>query len=168
VIGLSPRRAAKVARRADPRELTGAGETLANPDYLDAFALDTDGDTRSAEQWARASFEAAPLAMRWFLLISWRLVLGLRLGPRDSREHVLGWRIVRVSPEAIVLDAESIVLGPAQLVFQVQRSRVLLGTFIRFERPGAALIWSLIGLIHRQTLPSLLTHTASRRKDTDG
>ena len=74
---------------------------------------------------------------------------------------MLGWPIIHASPETIVLAVESRVLGQAQLAFRVERSRVLLGTFIRFERPGGRLIWSVIGLIHRQTLPYLLAHAGS-------
>jgi hypothetical protein len=136
--------------------------TLAEPDYTDVFEVGTELGSRSAEQWARASFEGAPRAVRWFLLVGWRLVLGLRLGPRRSPDHVLGWTIVRRTREQIILETQSTLLGQVQLVFRVQASRVLAGTLIHFAGHGARAIWSIVGLVHRRTLPYLLTRGARR------
>ncbi len=55
-------------RRLDSEAIRNAG-TLAAPDYADSFALGSASDARSAEQWARASLEEAPLVLRWFLLV---------------------------------------------------------------------------------------------------
>src|SRR5438132_5006213 len=58
-----------------------------------AFAVEVPRrDERSTEQWARAIWEDAPVALRWFIVAGWRFVLGLRLGARHSPDHVLGWR----------------------------------------------------------------------------
>jgi hypothetical protein len=155
-------RAAPIVHPIEPSDVRAAG-TLADPDYLDAFELSGPFDARSAEHWARAIFEDAPLAMRLFLLLGWRFVLGLRLGPRSSPDHVLGWKIIRASAETIVLGVDSNILGQAQLVVQVERTRVVLGTLISFERGRAHAIWFAIGLIHRRTLSYLLTRAWGRR-----
>ncbi len=73
----SSRRAHRVAAPLETRTTDNP------PDYRDAFEVPTDRtDTRTPEQWARAVFESAPRKSRWFLLLGWRGVLGLRLGPR--------------------------------------------------------------------------------------
>jgi len=101
----SSRRAHRVAAPLETRTTDNP------PDYRDAFEVPTDRtDTRTPEQWARAVFESAPRKSRWFLLLGWRGVLGLRLGPRPSSDHVLGWRIVETSPEAVRLELRSAVM----------------------------------------------------------
>jgi hypothetical protein len=154
------------ARRVDPKNVIRAGGALAEPDYLDAFEISAGPPSRSAEQWARACLEGAPLAMRWFLLVGWRFVLGLRLGPRPSPDHVFGWTIVSATPELVILGVRSVVVGQAQLLFRVEPSRAVLATVISFDRRGASAVWSVIGLIHRRALPYLLTHAAKSLRPT--
>jgi hypothetical protein len=55
---------------------------------IDPLADMSSAKPRSPAQWARAIFEDAPVAMRWFLLLGWRAGLGLRLGPVHSPAHV--------------------------------------------------------------------------------
>jgi hypothetical protein len=91
-----------------PEELVQAS-SLPDPAYVDAFAIDLASAAPSAEGRARSVFEGAPVAMRWFMVVGWRLGLGLRLGPRTP-EHVLGWRITGrggqlTDPRAAILDA---------------------------------------------------------------
>lgn len=150
------------ARRVQPSDGIRVADTLAAPDYVDAFEVSTGGPRRSAEQWARATFEDAPAAVRWLLLIGWRFVLGFRLGPRPSPAHILGWDIVRSTPEVIVLGVRSIVLGQAHLVFHVERATVVVATSIRFERRAASAVWSVLGVIHRTAMWSLLTRAAAQ------
>lgn len=51
-----------------------------------AFALTEPGVERwTPLHWARAVFEDAPAARRWFVVFGWRRVLGLRLGPGHRR-----------------------------------------------------------------------------------
>ncbi len=138
------------------------------PDYTDAFEVPTDRtDTRTPEQWARALFEGAPRPMRWFLLFGWRWVLGLRLGPRPSSEHVLGWRIVETSPDAIRLELRS-PLMTAHLILRVTSSKAVLTTHVSYTRLLAHPLWVAVGLIHRQTIPSLLGRAASLPRPTTG
>jgi hypothetical protein len=82
------------------------------PDYADAFEVTrTPTDQRSAEQWARDGFEGLPVTMRRPLLLIHRWILGFRLGPWASPEHVLGWRIVTSEPELLHLEARSPLLS---------------------------------------------------------
>jgi hypothetical protein len=138
------------------------------PDYRDAFEVPTDKtDTRTPEQWARALFEHAPLPVRWFLLLGWRWVLGLRLGPRPSPDHVLGWRIAETSPNAIRLKLRS-PLMTAQLILRVTSSTTVLTTHVYYTRSLARPLWAAVGLIHRQMIPYLLGRAASFPRPATG
>jgi len=150
------------SRRAHRVTATLLTRTTDNPpDYSDAFEVPTDrADTRTPEQWARAVFESAPRKSRWFLLLGWREVLGLRLGPRSSSEHVLGWRIVETSPEAVRLELRS-ALMTAHLILRVAGSTAVLITNVYYTRPLAHPLWAAVGLIHRQMIPYLLGRAAS-------
>jgi hypothetical protein len=136
------------------------------PDYRDAFEVPTDRtDRRTPEQWARAVFESAPRPVRWFLLLGWRGVLGLRLGPRPSSEHVLGWRIAETSPEAVRLELRSAVMT-AQLILRVASSTAVLTTHVYYTRRLAHPLWAAVGLIHRRMIPYLLGRAASLPRPT--
>src|SRR5690242_177666 len=73
-----------------------------------AYAIEVAaGDTRSSEEWARQLWEDAPRGLRWFMTMGWRLVLRLRLGPRYSPDHILGWSITERRLEQTVCQAQS-------------------------------------------------------------
>ena len=127
-------------------------------DYADAFEC-APTESRTAEQWARATLEAGPRALLLFVGFGWRYVLRLRLGPNDS-DHVGGWPIVLRTPQTVVLELESGLLGRARLTFRVGPSSVSASTNVAYERPGARAIWWVAGLLHRRILPYLLGHAA--------
>jgi hypothetical protein len=132
-----------------------------NHDYADSFEAEiATGDDRSPEQWARAVFEGAPRPVRWFLVAGFRFGLGLRFGPRPSPEHVLGWAIVDRRPDSITLQAQSWFLT-SRLVFQADGSHLTQSTFVRYDRPIAAVIWAPVSIIHRQVVPRILRHAAA-------
>jgi hypothetical protein len=146
------------ARRVDVTEET---DTLADHGYASAFEVITPGtDARSPEQWARAAFEDGPAPIRWFVLIGWRYVLGFRLGPRPSSDHVLGWKIVETAPDSIVLELRS-ALVIARKVVRVEGARVVMTTFVRYRRPRARALWSAVAPIHHLTEPYLLGRAAA-------
>jgi hypothetical protein len=131
-------------------------------DYVDGVAIECrDPDPRSTEQWARASLEDAPVALRWFIVAGWRLVLRLRLGPRHSPDHVLGWRIIRRLPEETVLEARSGLLT-AHLVFRRQATRLVWSTVVHYNQRVARFVWPPVSLLHRRIVPFAL-RTAARR-----
>jgi Protein of unknown function (DUF2867) len=159
---MSPAESAR-ARRVEPTERTPAVDALADPDYAAAWEVaSTDADARSAEQWARATFEDAPGALRSFIVAGWIAGLGLRLGPRPSPDHVLGWPIASAAPDLIVLSVESALLGTAHIVLRVESSRVLLSSFVRYEKPAARPLWSAVQPLHHRIVPYLLGRAASR------
>jgi hypothetical protein len=134
--------------------------TLGDPSYTYACEITASAtDSRSAEQWARAVFEGAPRLLRWFIVAGWIGGLGLRLGPRRSPAHVLGWKIVSRTPTTIVLGVESFVLS-ARLVVQVGDSQIVHATFVRYRRRPARILWAAAAPIHRRVVPYLLGRAA--------
>jgi hypothetical protein len=159
---VSPAGSAHV-RRIEAGDQIRALDTLADPDYAAAWEVAiADGDARSAEQWARLAFEDAPRALRAFIVAGWTFGLRLRLGPRPSPDHVLGWTIASAATDRIILSVQSGLLGTAHLVLQIEGSRIVLASFVRYEKRGARPIWSAVQPLHHQILPYLLGRAASR------
>jgi hypothetical protein len=130
---------------------------ISTPDYASAFALTIpDADPHTAEQWARTTFEGAPKALRWFLLFGWTTVLRLRLGPRPSPEHVLGWTITAAAPGTVTLEVSSALIT-ARKVIDVGPTQVTMTTVVHYERPLGRLVWSSLAPVHHLTEPLLLT-----------
>jgi hypothetical protein len=121
----------------------------AEPGFACAYAMDVEAaDARSPEQWARAVWEGSPAPLRWFMLAGWRFGLGLRLGARQSPDHVLGWPIVERFPDSIVCAADSPVLS-AYNAFRRDDGQLVWSTFVYYRRPIARLIWPLAAVVHR-------------------
>jgi Protein of unknown function (DUF2867) len=133
---------------------------LAGPDYLDATACAVDGAARTAEDWARATFEGAPGPVRVVLRLGWRWGLRLGLGPYPAPGHVLGWPILDGAPDRMVLGVRSSVLGPCRLVVQVEPDRMVLTTVIRYEHRISRPVWTVVGPLHRLITRLLVTRAA--------
>ena len=124
-------------------------------DYADNFEIKVSAVARTPEQWARAVFEGAPAPMRLFLVGGWR-ALGVRLGPQRSARHVLGWRIVKNSPDVIVLQARSVVGVTVRLVLRVGIPSLYFATFVRSDGLLGRAVWYAIAPIHRLVISRLL------------
>ncbi|WP_187363957.1 hypothetical protein [Streptomyces piniterrae] len=127
---------------------------MTDPDYIDLFTLTTqDASHRSPEQWARAAFDDVA-GLRGQL--TWRVLLGLRLkGRGSSADHVAGWQIIDRGDRTIVLKAHSWMLTGG-LAVRVDDGQVSLATFVRYDRPIATRVWSLLSAVHRRAVPGLL------------
>jgi hypothetical protein len=152
-------------RRVEVPSAIDAGDGLTAADYASAFALTTsDAGALTAEQWARATWEGAPGFVRWVLRTGWTLVLGLRLGPRTSPKHILGWPIAASDPTSIALQACSRVITARNIV-SVNDGGVTWITIVRFDRALARPMWAMTAPIHHLMIPYLLTR-ASRPGST--
>jgi Protein of unknown function (DUF2867) len=143
--------ATEVPVREDVRALS----RFPSADYADNFEAETDGAARTAEQWARAMFEGAPVGMRTFLIRTWPL-FGVRLGPLHTGGYVLGWRIVKNTPDSVVLQVRSAAGVTVRLVVGAGRDRVVAGTFVRCEGLLSRVLWFAIAPIHRLVVSRLL------------
>lgn len=154
------------AEARDRGRRVGVTETppsaVAPPDYADAFEIARrPTDQRSAERWARDGFERLPMATRRSGLLAHRWILGFRLGPWASPDHVFGWKIATSEPELLHLEARSRWLS-GLMVWRLDDTRLVMTTFLRYEmeRTGSA-IWAVAGNFHRGAAPGLLGLAAS-------
>jgi hypothetical protein len=132
-------------------------------DYSDSFTVGrASSDPRSAEDWFRAAFEGSPAVIRHGLPVIWRSVLGLRMGPRPSPDHVLGWRRVSTEPELAVYETQS-GIAEANLVMRLEANRAVLTTFVHHLKPAiVSSIFVVAGPVHRAVIPFLLDRAAEQ------
>jgi hypothetical protein len=150
------------ARRIQPEADLDAEAGGPGPDYVSSFAADfPTADATSPEQWARSTLEGAPRILRWFVLIGWKAVLRLRLEPRGAAGNIMGWHIRTTTPDAITLEVSSSLVA-ARKVLKVSENRIILTTFVRYERTLGRILWSAIAPIHHRIEPLLLTLATSR------
>lgn len=129
--------------------VTGSTSVAQHSDFACAYEVVVrPDDNRSAEEWARAAWEGAPAPLRWFMLAGWRVVLGLRLGPLQSPDHILGWRIADRRPDETVCQLRSKFLD-AYNTFSLTDGRLVWSTFVSYERPIGRVIWPPVSLLHR-------------------
>ena len=129
------------------------------PDYLDLFTVTTDGAAATPEEWSRTAIEDVAGRGGQFI---WRGVLGLRLEPWPATERLGGWKIGGRGADWIRLEASSWFLT-AHLVIRLDGTHLSVGTFIRYDRPLAALIWTPASAVHRRLMPGLLHGTVRRQ-----
>ncbi|KZM72901.1 DUF2867 domain-containing protein [Nocardia terpenica] len=143
------------ARRVAVPSSAPIGDEMVDADYASAFELGTRGTRQTPERWARSVFEDAPAAMRVVLVLGWRLVLGLRMGPTATPDYVLGWHITEQGPNVVVLESNSPFLA-AQNIVVTNDSTVSWSTLVRFDRWIARPIWAVVAPFHHRTIPYLL------------
>ncbi|CAM5336085.1 hypothetical protein STENM327S_01425 [Streptomyces tendae] len=130
--------------------------------FASAFALPLSGlPRRTAEEWARVTFEDTPVLLRTLLRAGWSGVLGLRLGPRVSARHVIGWRTVENGPDRIAVEARAPSLT-ARNVVTVDDARLVWATYVNFRRRTGRVRWSLAAPVHHLVVPLLLGRAVRR------
>ncbi|EFL20631.1 conserved hypothetical protein [Streptomyces himastatinicus ATCC 53653] len=149
-------------RRVEAPQVVPGGEDLTDSDYVSAFELTAPrARARTPEEWARATFEGAPAPVRWLLVGGWTLVLGLRLGPRTSPAHVLGWPVPDSGPDSITLAAASRLVA-ARNVVVVDGARVVWVTSVRFHGRVGRAVWAVAAPVHHLAVPFLLGRAGRR------
>lgn len=145
-------------RRVEVPAQIAATFARSTANYAVAFALTEPGVERwTPLHWARAVFEDAPAALRWFVVFGWRRVLGLRPGPRPSDGHVLGWAISGgdLVEGSVALTAYSGFLQASNIV-DVEEATMTWVTLVHYSGAAARPLWALTRPIHRRTIPYLL------------
>jgi hypothetical protein len=150
----------RVRRVAVPRQIA-ASFARSTANYAAAFSVTTEAMcARTPLQWARAVFEDAPAALRWCMVFGWTRVLGLRLGPRPSSDHVLGWAIAEGGvPGSTALIAQSRFLRASNTV-TVEGSTVTWVTLVHYSSAAARPLWAMVRPIHHLTIRFLLARAA--------
>jgi hypothetical protein len=138
-------------------------DTLAGPDYADIVtATVSKTPSRTPEQWLDATLKGVPRGLLSFVPLVQRAALGLRLEMRPSADHVIGWKIADRGDNWLRLEASSWFLT-GHVVLHVDDGQLSFATFIRYDRPLAALVWPPVSLIHRQVALALM-RSASRAR----
>lgn len=109
----------------------------------------------------RASFEDVPVMVRELIRTGWAGVLGLRLGPRTSRRHVVGWRVLETGPGRIALEARAPSLTVRNVV-TVDDTRLLWATYAFYERRAGRVLWAVGAPVHHLLVPLLLGRAVRR------
>ena len=138
-------------------------------DYADAFEIVTaDADERSAEEFARAVLDGAPLAAYWTVWLVHNHVLRFKLGPRRSPEHVLGWTVTHNEPDAFRIEAsgpliEAVIVGRGW----DDRRRVTTAVYFR-QRFLARMLMPVVAPVHRAIAAHLLEFATAAAGATEG
>jgi hypothetical protein len=136
---------------------------MENPDYVDFFIAEATAATeRSVEEWARATVEGVH---PWARFVVWRVVCGLRLEP-PSPDSLAGWKIADRGDNWIRIEASSWFMT-GHIVLRVDEGRVSFATFVRYDKPIAALVWPAVSIFHRQAVPDLLRRAVKRIRRSD-
>jgi hypothetical protein len=153
-----PHRVCQVAVPPAARALS----TLARIDYADAFLVQTGpAENRTAEQWARAILEQAPITTRAQLLSGWSAI-GLKVGTLRAERSVLGWQVRVSAAEFALLGADSRIGMPGQLLFKRERRALLFCTFVQHNNPVARAVWAAVEPAHIRVVRDLLEEASQR------
>ncbi|MGH3557448.1 MAG: hypothetical protein ACRDTK_08145 [Mycobacterium sp.] len=134
--------------------------TLPRIDYSDAFCVES-GSTQnwSAEQWARAILQDAPVAMRTRLLLGWSTI-GLK--PTAGGSVVLGWEIRASTTDFVLLGRDSYIGMPGELLFKREPEALLFATFVHHANHIARAVWAAVEPTHVRIVRQLLERAGPR------
>ena len=163
---MTTRSAAQVEAHPEPylvRRVPVAAEPLVDGrrcSYADAFEVRLDQpDGHTAEQWMRAALEQAAPAVRRVIRFVHGRVAGFGLSPEP--DSLLGWHTLTSTRDVLHLATQ----GPGLRAEIVARRRSLttatVSTFLFYEGRRAALLWRVIGPLHRRIAPYLLRRAAA-------
>ena len=133
--------------------------TFDPPDYVDLFVAPADDATStSPERWARAAMEGAPALGRF---LAWEVGCGFRLEHTPAPDRIAGSKVTGCGDDWIRTEARSWFMT-GQMVFRIEPTRVWFATFIRYDRPIAALLWGALSAVHRRVAPGFLAGAVRR------
>lgn len=133
-------------------------------DYADVFEAQLQPtDSRTAEQAFREALGQTPGPGAVILWIH-RHILGFRLGPFSSPEHINAWSIMRSEADEIVLAADGPLMhGQLDLRRQDGRRAVLTTRLHYRHRLAGRMVWTMVGPLHRAVAPHLMKRAARVR-----
>lgn len=129
--------------------------------YADAYELRlAEPDHHSAEEWMRTAIDQAAPWVRWIVRFVHARVLRFSLSREPN--SVLGWDTVSSVPEAFHIETR----GPAFRAEIVMRrgsdTTATVTTFLFHDRRSTALLWLVVGPLHRRIAPYLIARAASQ------
>jgi hypothetical protein len=150
-------------KRVAAEALSGQGKNGESAaDYVDVFEASlADGEGRTAERALRDAVGEEPGAGGNVIVWLHRHVLGLRLGPYSSPEHIIGWPILRSDHDEIVLATGGPLMHAELTLRRHDGRRAVLTTRLHYRRRTAARsAWAMVGPLHRLVAPRLVERSA--------
>jgi hypothetical protein len=147
---------------SDGRRVPVAAEPLLDGrhDYADSFEVRlAQPDTHSAEDWARTAFEQAPPMLRGLIRFVHARIARFQLSA--GRDGILGWGTVRSEPDVMHLQTDGPLLRADIVARRTSPTTSTATTFLCYRRPLAAVLWKVIGPLHRRVAPYLLGRAAA-------
>ncbi len=132
-------------------------------DYTDVFeAPVSPDDERSAEQALRDAVGNKPGTGGSVIVWIHRHVLGLRLGPYSSPDHIIGWAIESSDHDQVVLTADGPLMRGRLTLRRHDGQPATLTTRVHYRHDIAAgAVWTVVGPLHRAVAPRLLERTGA-------
>ncbi len=127
-------------------------------DYADAFEVRLpEPDPYPPETWVRAGLGATPGWVEWVVGL-----LRLSSASESAADHVSSFRIVESGPEVIHLETSLPLMHVVLVGRNVEPTRRMLTTVLRYERPVLArFIWAIVGIGHRWAVPRVIAGKVS-------
>jgi hypothetical protein len=148
--------AADVRWQREVPEAIRAFDTLTRFDYADIVtARVPDGDARTPDERVLGALRGVPGPLRGVVPFIQRVILGLRLETKPSRDHLFGWKIADRGDTWMRLEASSWFLT-GHIVLHDAAGRLSFATFVRYDRAIAAVVWPPVSIIHRYVAIALV------------
>lgn len=132
-------------------------------DYADCFSVAV-ARRHTPEEWIRAAGEVMPNIFSVARIA--HHALGLRLGPADSPDHVIGWNVLLSDPDEAVLGTSGR-LGEPRIVGFTPPGRVVLATLINLNGLTGRSLWAAAAPLHRAIARYALTTVSTLAPDAD-
>jgi hypothetical protein len=151
-----------MAARYRTRRIPVAPEPLVSGayDYADSFQVELHrADAHTAEEWVRTGLEGSGAAVRGLIRLVHARVARFALTSEPG--NVLGWRVVHAERDVVHLRTAGPLLR-AEIVAR-RSSPTVQGftTFLFYRHRRTALLWAVIGPLHRFIAPLLLRRAAA-------
>lgn len=123
-------------------------------DYADAFAVDLpQAELQPAERWVRAGMEDSPALVEWVAT-----VLGLGNRPDPGSPEIAHGTVIESTPDLVEIEWSLPLMDVVVIGRCPKPASRSLSSFLYFRRPVLArLVWSVVGIGHRQMARGLIT-----------
>jgi hypothetical protein len=144
----------RVAVAPEPRVQAGH-------DYADSFELRlAHPDVHTAEEWVRAALDGASPAVRSLIRFVHTRVARFALSTDPG--SVFGWETVSATADAFHIETGGPALCAEIVARRTSDTTAAVTTFLFYKRRYTALLWLVIGPLHRRIVPYLLRRAAVR------
>ena len=129
------------------------------PDYSDAYEVRlAQPDGHTAEEWVRAALDHSPRVQQLIRFVHARV---LRFEVSTEPGSLLGWRTLSSTPESFHITTGGPLLRAEIVARRRSATAATLTTSLFYRSRHAALLWAVVGPLHRRVAPYLLRRAAA-------